>query len=70
MQSIRVAVLAFNGVSLFHISVPGVVLGAARSAPDEPFYEVNYCAEVPGLVSSDQGIALAVTYGLELMEGS
>lgn len=70
MQSIRVAVLAFNGVSLFHLSVPGVVLGAARSAPDEPLYEINYCAEVPGLVNSDQGIALAVTNGLELMEGS
>ncbi|WP_411564845.1 GlxA family transcriptional regulator [Pseudomonas shirazensis] len=70
MQSIRVAVLAFNGVSLFHLSVPGVVLGAARAAPDEPLYEINYCAEVPGLVSSDQGIALAVTHGLELMEGS
>lgn len=70
MQSIRVAVLAFEGVSLFHLSVPGVVLGAARSAADEPLYEINYCAEVPGLVSSDQGIALAVTHGLELMEGS
>ncbi|MHC8305945.1 GlxA family transcriptional regulator [Pseudomonas sp. PB3P13] len=70
MQSIRVAVLAFNGVSLFHLSVPGVVLGTARSAPDEPQYEVNYCAETPGMVSSDQGIGLEVTHGLELMESS
>ncbi|WP_149086892.1 GlxA family transcriptional regulator [Pseudomonas prosekii] len=70
MQSIRVAVLAFNGVSLFHLSVPGVVLGAAQSAPDEPRYEINYCAELPGVVSSDQGIGLAVIHGLELMEAS
>lgn len=70
MQSIRVAVLAFNGVSLFHLSVPGVVLGTAQSAPGEPHYEVSYCAETPGMVSSDQGIGLAVTHGLELMEAS
>lgn len=67
MQSIRVAVLAFNGVSLFHLSVPGVVLGTAQSAPGEPRYEVSYCAESPGMISSDQGIGLQVTHGLELM---
>ncbi|WP_028622183.1 GlxA family transcriptional regulator [Pseudomonas sp. Ant30-3] len=68
MQSIRVAVLAFNGVSLFHLSVPGVVLGTAQSAQDEPQYEVSYCAETPGMVSCDQGIGLEVTQGLELMK--
>lgn len=70
MPSVRVAVLAFNGVSLFHLSVPGVVLGATQSALGEPQYEVCYCAEVPGMVNSDQGIGLAVTQGLELMEVS
>jgi transcriptional regulator GlxA family with amidase domain len=68
MTSIRVAVLAFDGVSLFHLSVPGVVLGTAQSAPGEPGYEVSYCAETPGMVSCDQGIGLAVNHGLELME--
>ncbi|EPY8494407.1 GlxA family transcriptional regulator [Pseudomonas aeruginosa] len=70
MQAIRVAVLAFNGVSLFHLSVPGIVLGTAQSATSEPHYEVNYFAETPGMVNSDQGIGLAVTHGLELIEAS
>jgi transcriptional regulator GlxA family with amidase domain len=70
MKSIRVAVLAFDGVSLFHLSVPGVVLGTAQSAPGEPGYEVSYCAETPGMVSCDQGIGLAVSHGLELMEAA
>ena len=70
MHSIHVAVLAFDGVSLFHLSVPGVVLGTAQSAPGEPEYEVSYFAEKPGMVSSDQGIDLAVAHGLELMETS
>lgn len=68
MQSIRVAVLAFEGVSLFHLSVPGIVLGAAQLAPGEAQYDVSYCAETPGMVSSDQGIALAINQGLELIE--
>lgn len=70
MKPIRVAVLAFDGISLFHLSVPGVVLGTAQTAPGEPRYEINYCAERPGTVSSDQGIGLSVNAGLELMEKS
>lgn len=70
MQSIRVAVLAFNGVSLFHLSIPGMVLGTAQYAPGEPLYEIRYCAETPGMVTSDQCIDLAVDHGLELMEAS
>ncbi|WP_163002208.1 GlxA family transcriptional regulator [Pseudomonas viridiflava] len=70
MQSIRVAVLAFDGVSLFHLSVPGLVLGTAQTAPGDPQYEVIYFAETPGMVSSDQGIGLAVSHGLDLIETS
>lgn len=70
MHSIRVAVLAFDGVSLFHLSVPGMVLGATHSAPGEPHYEIKYCAETPGMVASDQGLSLEVTQGLELMAAS
>ena len=70
MPSIRVAVLAYNGVSLFHLSVPGLVFGAVEAVQDEPQYEVRYCAEVPGMVDSDLGIAIAVTHGLELMRTS
>jgi len=67
MSTLRVAVLAFDGVSLFHLSVPGMVLGAANGAPDLPRYEVGYCAETPGRVRSDQGIVIEVPDGLEAM---
>lgn len=70
MPPIRVAVLAFNGVSLFHLSVPGMVLGTVEASPDEPQYKINYCAEAPGMVTSDHGLGVAVTHGLELMHAS
>lgn len=62
--SIQVAVLAFDGVSLFHLSVPGMVLGADESAAH---YQVTYCAETPGNIRSDQGVTIDVTHGLDSM---
>lgn len=53
-----------------HLSVPGVVFTTVEAAQDEPQDEVNYCALVPGMITSDQGISVAVTHGLELMAAS
>ena len=70
MSAISVAVLAYHGVSLFHLSIAGIVLGSAGSSSDEPYYEVCYCAEVPGMVRSDHGVNVEVSHGLELMQRS
>ena len=67
MQPIRVAVLAFEGVSLFHLSVPGMVFGVEPAPSGLPPYEVRYCAPTPGRIRSDQGIEIEVPDGLELM---
>ncbi len=65
MSMLRVAVLAFDGVSLFHLSVPGMVFGAAKDAPDLPHYEVRYCAAKPGQIRSEQGV-LSRNHGHDL----
>jgi transcriptional regulator GlxA family with amidase domain len=67
MQPIRVAVLAFEGVSLFHLSVPGMVFGVKPAPSGLPPYEVRYCAPTPGRIRSDQGVEIEVPDGLELM---
>lgn len=68
MTTLHVAALAFEGVSLFHLSVPGMVIAAAKELPDLPGYEVRYCAVTPGRIRSDQGLMIEVTEGLEIME--
>lgn len=68
MPTLRVAVLAFDGVSLFHLSVPGMVFGAAKDTPDLPHYEVRYCAATPGKIRSDQGVMIEVPDGLDTMQ--
>lgn len=67
MPPVRVAVLAFEGVSLFHLSVPGIVFGADRVPGGSPPYEVGYCAPEPGRVRTDQGMEIEVPAGLEAM---
>lgn len=66
MSCVRVAVLAFEGVSLFHLSVPGMVLGADNGS-DQINYEVRYCTQTPGQIRSDQGMNIEVPHGLEAM---
>jgi transcriptional regulator GlxA family with amidase domain len=69
MQPVRVAVLAFDGVSLFHLSVPGIVFGV-QPPGDLPLYDVGYCASTPGRVRCDQGMELEVPHGLDMMVGA
>lgn len=67
MSTSRVAVLAFEGVSLFHLSVPGVVLNGLNSTSRNAEYDVRYCAQVPGSIRSDQGIVIEVNESLDAM---
>lgn len=64
MSSVSVAVLAFEGISLFHLSVPGVVLNPDNT-PEKSHYDLRYFAVQPGPLRSDQGVTLHVPAGLE-----
>jgi len=64
MPPVSVAVLAFEGISLFHLSVPGVVLNPDNT-PEQSHYDLRYFAVQPGPLRSDQGMTLDVPAGLE-----
>ena len=63
----RVAVLAFEGVSLFQLSVPSLVFGVVNRPLNFPAYDVSYCGFTPGRVCSDQGIVIDVPHDLSAM---
>jgi transcriptional regulator GlxA family with amidase domain len=67
MQTVHVAVLAFDGINLFHLSVPGQVFGVQPAPPGLPPYEVRYCAPQPGSVRTMQGLQIHVPDGLDAM---
>ncbi|QDZ13775.1 GlxA family transcriptional regulator [Humibacter ginsenosidimutans] len=60
-----VAVLAFENMSPFHLSVPPLVFGAAGLASAAPLYDVVVCAESPGTLGTAAGFDIAVAVGLE-----
>jgi len=63
----EVAVLAFPGISPFHLSVPSTVFAAtSRSAPAVR-YRVTVCARTAGRLTTDAGYDLVVDHGLEAM---
>jgi len=66
----RVAVLAFEGISPFHLSVPTLVFAAAGLDSAEALYDVVVCAEQPGSLMTGAGYRIAVESGLEAFEAA
>lgn len=67
MSPLHVCVVAYEGVSLFHLSVPAMVLGAGEEGASGARYEVSYCAAQPGKVRCDQGLIIEVPDGMAPM---
>ena len=61
----EIAVLAFPGISPFHLSVPSVVFGDAALGPAA--YRVRVCAERPGSMPTSAGYDLTIRYGLSVL---
>lgn len=63
-----VAVVAFDRISPFHLSVPCVVFGDAH--PGVPGFELRVCAGEAGPLRTTAGFDLAVAHGLEALAGA
>lgn len=62
MAKMRVAVVAFDRIQPFHLSVPCAVFG---EMPDgEPLFDVRVCAAEPGELRSRVGFTIGTPYGL------
>ena len=60
------AVVAFDGISPFHLSVPSLVFGEDRSADQIPRYDLRVCcAERRRTVRTNAGYSITTDYGLE-----
>lgn len=59
----RVAVVAFDRISAFHLSVPCVVFGDRH--PGGPEFSLQVCAAESGPLTTTAGFAVAVAHGLE-----
>jgi transcriptional regulator GlxA family with amidase domain len=60
-----IAVVAFNGISPFHLSVPCMVFGEDRTDTGAPRFRMRVCAPEPGALQTNAGFELVVPHGLE-----
>lgn len=60
-----IAVVAFDGISPFHLSVPCIVFGEDRTETGQPRFRVRVCAPAPGPLQTNAGFTLVVSHGLE-----
>jgi len=62
-----VAVLAFDGISDFHLSVPGLVFGEDRRDLGIPRFKVSFCASSAGLIRTSAGLEVHIRRGLSCL---
>jgi transcriptional regulator GlxA family with amidase domain len=60
-----IAVVAFDGISPFHLSVPCMVFGEDRTESGAPRFRLRVCAPEPGPLQTNAGFTLGVQHGLE-----
>jgi transcriptional regulator GlxA family with amidase domain len=60
-----VAVIAFDGISPFHLSVPCLVFGEDRIHDHSQRFETRVCAVAPGSLGTGAGFRIDVPHGLD-----
>lgn len=70
MDQDTVAVVSFDGISAFHLSVPILVFGEDRSEDGLSAFRIKICAVEPGMVRTSCGLRMAVEYGLDAIIGA
>lgn len=62
--ALRVVIVAFDGISPFHLSVPCMVFGEERDAQGRLRYALQVCAESKGILRTNAGFTLHVNADL------
>lgn len=63
----RIAVIVFDGISAFHLSVPCTVFGEDLDRIGARPYDVVVCAENPGPIKTMSGFTIAVEHDLSVV---
>jgi len=67
-RKFRIAVIAFDGINPFHLSVPCQVFGAQRADCESATFDVKVCAEDPGTpLTTTAGFDITATHGLSTL---
>lgn len=65
-----VAVVAFDGINPFHLSVPCMVFGGERRPDGTPRFRVRVCAVEPSPLRTESGFTISTCHGLAALRGA
>jgi transcriptional regulator GlxA family with amidase domain len=65
-----VAVIAFDGISPFHLSVPCLVFAEDRAALGLPRFDFRICAIESGPIHTEAGLTVTAPHGLNGLDGA
>jgi transcriptional regulator GlxA family with amidase domain len=68
VDPITIAVIAFDGITPFHLSVPSLVFGAVRDTDGKPLFQVQLCALKKGILGTSAGFSIVVEKGLSALK--
>lgn len=68
MMQKKVVVIAFEGVSSFHLSVPGIVFSGLRDLDEEDLFSVQICAMNKGTMRCRDHLCIVVEHDLSVLE--
>ena len=69
-KPLKIAVIAFDGISLFHLSVPGLIFGRDRTGIGIPPFDYRICSSDGPVITADNGLRLDIPYGLEAVDSA
>ncbi|HCY64866.1 MAG TPA: AraC family transcriptional regulator [Oxalobacteraceae bacterium] len=67
-KRIRIAVIVFDGITPFHLSVPSLVFGNAHGDLEAPLFDVFVCAIDKGPIRTSAGFSIAVETDLSALK--
>lgn len=67
-RQIRVAVIAFDGITPFHLSVPSLVFGGVPAGLETPEFDVRVCGLAHGQIRTSAGFDIVVDTDLRALK--
>lgn len=64
----RIAIVAYDGISLFHLSIPCTIFGENIDQVGARQYDVTVCAQTPGLVRTLSGFSIEIKEDFSVLE--
>ena len=71
MNDIQVAVIAFNEISPFHLSIPCIVFAQdKKTKSDQPWFNIRVCSIEEPIIKTNAGFNLQCDYGYQEIESA